>query len=185
VLICGGAGDASSAEIYDPRVKAFLPAGAMTVPRRSFIAVTLRDGRVLVAGGAGAKAEVFNPESGAFSAVGEMTVPRAAPGASLLKNGQVLIVSGTSTEIFDPLSSTFSATGPLAQACDHCNVVALTNPRVLITDDRPQTEIYDAVSGIFTHGPTLNDINGPRTATLLDDGSVLVAGSSAELLVIR
>ena len=97
VLICGGTEKSRRSEIYDPRVKTFVPAGEMTALRSHFIAVTLKDGRVLLAGGAGASAEVFIPESGAFSAIGSMTTTRYGFSATLLNSGQVLIAGGTSS----------------------------------------------------------------------------------------
>jgi hypothetical protein len=63
--------------------------------------------------------------------------------------------------------------------------VGLRSGKVLITDDSPQTEVYDANSATFSFGPILKDLHGARTATLLEDGNVLVTGSSAEILMVN
>ena len=185
VLICGGTGNSPGAEIYDPRAKAFVPAGAMTVPRTFCTAVALKDGRVLLLGGAGAKAEIFNSETGTFSATADTTVAPDAAGAALLDDGRVLIAGGSTAEIFDPSANTFRAIGALPAACEQCAAIALTNPKVLLTGTAPETEIYDRVTGAFSFGPVLADVVGRHTATLLENGSVLVVGGSAELLTLR
>jgi hypothetical protein len=56
--------------------------------------VLLRNGKVLIAGGAN-RAEVFNPATNIFSlADGNMGTTRLFATATLLKNGQVLITGG-------------------------------------------------------------------------------------------
>jgi N-acetylneuraminic acid mutarotase len=54
VLVAGGFnenGDVASAELFNPATKSWSPAGALNVARRFAVAATLKDGRVLVAGG--------------------------------------------------------------------------------------------------------------------------------------
>jgi hypothetical protein len=95
VLIVGGATGAEStilntAEIFDPATLSFTQLTAtMSEPRRSiFSIVTMRDGRVLIAGGRnfdnpsapGAKvhdsAETFDPKTNTFTPTGSMNVAR-------------------------------------------------------------------------------------------------------------
>jgi Galactose oxidase, central domain len=73
VLIAGGAGgwtdggDFATADLYDPRTGAFSPTGSMSTARSRATATLLRDGRVLIAGGATqvftamASAELYRP----------------------------------------------------------------------------------------------------------------------------
>jgi type II secretory pathway component GspD/PulD (secretin) len=57
-------------------------------------AVLLKDGKVLVAGGAD-RAEVFDPSRNTFSyAEGDMGTPRLYATATRLRDGQVLITGG-------------------------------------------------------------------------------------------
>src|SRR6516164_3283989 len=111
----------------------FTATGAMAAARSGHTATLLPNGKVLLAGGSQtirtlmladyvlASAELYDPSTGYFTAAGDMTVPRAAHTATLLPNGQVLIAGGASplpldnsvasTEIYDPSTRTFTATG--------------------------------------------------------------------------
>src|SRR5215469_11351042 len=109
VLVCGGTstglvgGVLNSAELYNPATETFEPTGSMNDPRQGQTITLLRDGRVLVAGGARnigyraelSSAEIYDPESGAFSPTGSMSVPREGHTATLLNDGRVLIAGGS------------------------------------------------------------------------------------------
>src|SRR5262245_36944450 len=86
VLIAGGGGGATSAELYDPANGAFTPTDEMTTSRIfGHTATLLPDGRVLIAGGAIASspigvtnttsAELYDPSTGTFAATGKMIEP--------------------------------------------------------------------------------------------------------------
>jgi hypothetical protein len=96
----------------------FSSTGSMATARRVFTATLLRNGKVLVAGGAGlplgaetpifASAELFDPEAGTFSSAGNMTSARTNHTATLVDN-LVLITGGStatstlaSAELFNP-----------------------------------------------------------------------------------
>jgi hypothetical protein len=106
VLIAGGLNPNSQAfpnddraELYDPNAGKFTATGNMTRKRGGPATTLLRDGRVLVAGGAtysDNSAELYDPSTGTFTATGSMTVVRMRPSptATLLGNGEVLVVGG-------------------------------------------------------------------------------------------
>ena len=101
VLVTGGQDDAepiATAEVYDPNIGSFFPAGAMNAPRQQFAGVTLQDGSVLVCGGSGFPgsflAELFRPGTGTFEATGGMTQDRSTHTATLLADGRVLVIGG-------------------------------------------------------------------------------------------
>ncbi len=105
VLITGGSDERddlnayASAELYDPSTGAFSPAGDMPAIRYKHIGTSLRlkDGRVLIAGGA-RQAVIYDPLRGAFRSVpgdlGSAALSRLFSTATLLPNGQVLITGG-------------------------------------------------------------------------------------------
>jgi hypothetical protein len=96
----------------------------MTDLRTGHVALRLRDGRVLVAGGSGgalndriASAEVFDPATNTFGPVGPMAGPRQGDATyvgfvgTLLPDGRALVVGGSpgleSAEMFDAKVGTF------------------------------------------------------------------------------
>jgi len=102
VLIAGGsderdgAGAYRNAEIYNPTNKTFAAVSNMNASRYKLqgTAVLLKNGKVLIAGGA-SRAEVFDPTTNTFSfAFGDMGTIRLFATATLLQNGRVLIVGG-------------------------------------------------------------------------------------------
>ena len=105
VLIVGGsderdgAGAYKNAEIYDPRIKSFSAvANNMTTARYKLqgTAILLKNGKVLIAGGA-QRAEVYDPATNSFLPVsGDMGTKRLFATATLLNNGAVLIAGGYS-----------------------------------------------------------------------------------------
>lgn len=218
VLLCGGTGagnkSLSSAEIYDPRTKIFTAAGNMTTARTSFHAVTLKDGRILLAGGfgaAGETAEIYDPMRGNFRATGTMTTARYGFSATLLDSGQVLIAGGSagssggaavsSVEIYNPVAGSFRPVpAAMPGAREFHAAVLLGSGKVLLSGGIPAspgapltpTVIFDEAGENFSQGPILSGMHTGHTATLLQDGSVLVAGSgligygnSAEVVVVR
>jgi hypothetical protein len=208
VLVVGGFdGKAStaSAELYDPKTGTFGPAGSMATVRWNDSATLLTDGRVLIAGGDSrsgnsdtdqlASAELFDPTTGAFSPTGSMTAARAGHTATLLPDGRVLVAGGftnrppnamgsmslASTELYDPQTRTFSATGfSLAEPRIGHVAIMLPGGRVLIVGGDagmsvgyPTAEIFDASKGASTLVSSNVSVRGNPATMLLPNGKVL------------
>jgi len=195
VLIFGGNKGPASSEIYDPRMKSFQPAGKMKYLGASVEAVTLRDGRVLILSAGNVPAEIFNPPTASFSEIASAQI-EGAFSAVPLDNGTVFIASRGVAQIFEPATGVFRSLGAIPQyRRDPASQVApasvLLRGGKLLLASLGQTEIYDPAAGIFTPGPSLASDGEGVTATLLEDGSVLIAGTgendsgaTAELLLI-
>jgi Kelch motif len=111
-----------SSELYRPATDTWAPTGAMNVERWHFTATKLRDGSVLVAGGAGSgapaavtrTAELYDPAAGRWSLTASMAEPREGATASLLADGTVLVAGGSnntgtyfsSAELYVPATTT-------------------------------------------------------------------------------
>ncbi len=139
----------ASAEIYDSKAGTWRQVAALRTARRSHAAVLLRDGRVLVVGGASGEkkadrqlnsAEVFDPQTGTWTTVAPLLEARWGPTADVLRDGKVLIAGGAigpfgarrSAELFDPRTGTWSSAGNLSQARNGHRSIVLNDGRVLI-----------------------------------------------------
>jgi len=199
-------GALASAVIFDPTKNAFSPTGSLAEARGWHTATLLADERVLIAGGGPpswatgqgpflASAELFDPTTGTFSPTGSMTSRRTGHTATLLANGRVLIAGGNDTdghgvasaELYDPRTGTFSATGSMTSARTFHTATLLTDGRVLITGGDPSAwttsgpfiasaEIYDPKTGTFSATGPMSVGRELHTATVLDDGRVLITG---------
>ncbi len=84
--------------------------GRLATARTSAVAVRLRDGRVLVAGGYDAygptkTAELYDPATGKWTAAPPMPAPRGGGAAVVLRDGSVLIVGGLGAHSHDTQDS--------------------------------------------------------------------------------
>jgi len=163
VLIMGGdRGEAAqqfdgvylkSAEIYDPKTGKFTTTGSMHDARTLFAAVTLDNGEVLVAGGAGspsagtfASVELYDPTTGKWTRTGSMIDSASEFAGVLLNDGRVLLAMGgvdDTANLYDPVTGKCSLTGQMRPSPD--TVTRLSDGRVLIigTDINEQlVELY-------------------------------------------
>lgn len=173
VLVTEGCGTA--AELYDLATGSFSPTGSLSVARGGKTATRLSDGRVLFTGGyncaaAGkdgiwASAEIYDPASGAFSPTGAMRAPRENHTATLLADGRVLIAGGVSGQ---PASAAGGAILASIQTADSAASVLAT------------AEIFDPATGTFSRTGSMTTFRDHHTATLLQDGRVLVTGGGGE-----
>jgi hypothetical protein len=134
----------ASAEVYDPRTRRFEPAGTMTMPRHKHDAVRLRDGRVLVVGGADvtdrvhyATTEIYDPTKRSFTPGPAMANRRykIAGTTVALPNGDVLVPSGArSAEILPAGKTAFVRVGGrLPDAYRFSAVALIPNGDVVIS----------------------------------------------------
>jgi hypothetical protein len=200
VLIVGGTGSQLLAEIFDPAGGAFSPTGSLNTVHTFHTATLLTDGRVLIAAGQDinndglqqtrAAAELYDPATGSFSPTGNLNDDRAGHGATLLPDGRVLVVGGaqtttpgsaktlTSAEIYDPASGTFSPTaGSMGVERAYVHAIPLHTGRFLVVGGAAAAaELFDPATGTFSTTGSMATPHNIGTATLLSDGSVLVAG---------
>jgi hypothetical protein len=147
-----------------------------------------------------APAELYDPASGEFERLREYASPGTLyrsggpvwPQANLLPDGSVLLTGDNPTERFDPEAEQFSLTGEFVDPVFRFGMywhqsTSLKDGRVLVTgglDDMScagfdRAELYDPETGTFR---VVGRTSVPRelhTATLLRDGSVLLAGGGS------
>jgi hypothetical protein len=184
----------NSAEIYTDSSGSWTLTGSMAFQREVFPSVVLTTGNILVAGGAGtgstvlASAELFDPTTGVWSAARPLSAARFGHTATLLANGKVLVAGGctsnpcstptAASELYDPVSNTWSTTGSLHTARYSHTAVRLKTGKVLVIGGSAGTscELYDPTSGTWSIAASTNVSRGTNATTLLQDGKVLITG---------
>jgi hypothetical protein len=182
VLIVGGDATGGSAELYDPVTETFTATGNATGAMTGHTATLLNTGQVLiVAAGSTVAAELYDPASDTFIATGDLTYGRRGHTATLLLDGRVLIAAGGTNagELYDPTKGTFTATG-LTSAVSFSGAMAtrLTDGTVLVANaaNSGSAEIFDPATETFAPVGNLITVVDGATASLRNDGTVLVAG---------
>src|SRR3974390_2437710 len=174
----------------------------MLSPRSGHTATRLPDGRVLIAGGMRRNqdfyrsAELYDPATGKFQPTGEMSIARVGQAAVLLRSGKVLIAGGwighgctDSAELYDPATGQFSVIAKMTTRRGRPSATLLANGDVLIAGgaDRGDTpggiasaEIFHAATLTFERVGSMHSGRISHTATLLNDGRVLIAGGRGD-----
>jgi N-acetylneuraminic acid mutarotase len=155
VLVAGGRDD-GSAELYHVQGARWATTGRLRVPRIAFTATLLRNGKVLVAGGAApdsyqtiegiASAELYDPARGTWTLTGSMATRRWDHTATLLPGGRVLVAGGedecdqkggtctgmSDAELYDPRTGTWSTTGSMITGRHLHTATLLSTGQVLV-----------------------------------------------------
>jgi hypothetical protein len=157
VLVAGGTATEPSrdpplatAELYDPVSGIWRQTGPMNQARENPGIALLRDGRVLVAGGAVGNfgeyrslnsAEIYDPRTETWTETASMKQDRVQFPVVLLADGRVLAIGGVarprgtallSVEAYDPASGTWSDVAPMAVRRWNHRAVLLPNEEVLV-----------------------------------------------------
>jgi len=129
-----------------------------------------------------------------WTATGSMLEARGEPTATVLRDGTVLVAGGSgnddtslaSSELYDPRTGSWTATGSMLEARGFHTATMLPDGRVLVAggmicdgychDELASAELYDPIAGTWTATGNMAVPRGGHTATLLADGTVLVAG---------
>jgi hypothetical protein len=199
----GDSGERPQAQL--PPVGTWSQAPDLATIRGTTVAATLRDGKVLVAGGGvGAipvpAAELFDPADGQWKPTGQLNEARRGHAAAVLSDGRVLVAGGrnpdgdptASAEIYDPGSGTWTITAPMSLGRIGHSMTTLADGRVLAAGGTARgtgaasggqtiapvatAEIFDPRSGSWRATSSMSTSRFEHTATALADGKVLMVG---------
>lgn len=127
--------------VYDVAANRWSPVASLPAPRGSARAVTLQDGRVLLAGGdPDPSGLVYDPASDRWTATGPLPAGAVPAALVLLPDGRALAVGGTepgsgttSAALYDPATNGWTNAGPLlVQRGRTFTATALADGRVLV-----------------------------------------------------
>ena len=191
----------------------WVPTGSLNIARVNHTATLLANGKVLVVGGYGGNrplnnpelsAELYDPVTGSWSVTGGLGMPRSGHTATLLPNGKVLVAGGAlslgsdpslnSAELYDPNTGQWSPTGNLNTGRSGHTATLLQDGKVLVAGGFSEgstngncpcfffvtnsAEIYDPATGVWSVIASLNTERGLHTATVLQNGEILVGGGT-------
>jgi hypothetical protein len=195
VLMVGGSGNTGlKAEIYDPLSGTFSPAGSVVNTQVTCsLATLLRNGKVLVSVGAwwppagvqGVPPYLYDPMNETFEATGKYVTTAnldedICPIEVVLPDGKVLTTwESAYAEVYNPDIGTYLPTGDLIPTGSNgYTVTLLLNGNALVAggDTNPINSLYDPSTGKFTTTGYMKTTRADHTATLLPDGTVLIAG---------
>lgn len=166
VLVAGGGGgflltpeSSATTEVFDPLTRTFEPGPDMGQERAAHTAVRLKDGRVLICGGADsggvvtATCELYDPDTNTFSAAASMASPRTGHAMTLLPDGRVFVTGGLSNY-----------------------VDATTDFVAVLNSVQATTEIYNPLTDTWSAGPLMSSPRGGHRQTVMQDGKVFIVG---------
>ena len=194
-----------STEIYDPKTNRWSLASDMLEGHSGGLAVLLKDGRVLVAGGynqgeALASSEVFDPNLGEWMRTASMARKTFANTATVLSDGSVLFTGGfgmsrskggitPGSEVFDPKSNEWRRAPDTVHGRMGHTSTLLPDGRVITiggaTAEGPVNsgEYMEPETWMWSEITPMSVKRSQHTATLLADGRILVAGGAIQTTV--
>jgi len=177
VLVAGGVIDndlatTKTADLYDPATGIFTPTGTMNVARSGQAAVLLPGGKVLMVGAFDSTgpedAEIYDPVAGTFSCVAGTDPATGNCNATLVHNATVL--TATLLQTGKVLITGLQTPASSGQGS---NAAAVYDP---------SQNTFTCVSGLSSTpgvcNPSTSSLHINGTATLLPNGTVLVAGGT-------
>jgi uncharacterized protein (TIGR03437 family) len=201
ILLANGtvliAHDVGIGEIYDPVAGTFSATGyELAYPGGRQQGALLADGRALLLICCRAQ-QLYDPESGTFSLTGTMTgIDEDGFASALPPAGKVLVTGGYDEDfgrvsagacLYDSATGTFAATGNMNSPRYYHTATTLGDGTVLIAGGyvgltsafvTASAEIYDRAAGTFVPTGNMTQVRVNHTATLLPEGTVLIADGS-------
>jgi Kelch motif len=183
---------ARSTLIFDPIRDDFVPGPPTRFLHALQGALSLRDGRILIAGGYGGGPEAYDPRSNSWRSAGA-TPARIRPTMALLPSGSVLVAGGTDRQerdlstasVFHPETNRWTVTESLRAPRNSSIGGLLTDGRVLVAGGEQvnehllrTAELYNPGLRSWTPAAPMHIARSGSTSTVLRDGTLLVCGGS-------
>lgn len=176
-----------------PHLASSIPAASMSGVRWLHRQIPLKDGRVLVLGGAGGTsaetAEVYDPATNTWTPTPPMLFSHNWPVASEMCDGRVIVTGRIdanfrSAEIYDPVANAWIDAGTMKYSHLYGTATLLADCRVLFVGGysaNTHAEIYDPAKGVFFSVGPMHNERFFHSTVALPDGSALVAGGGVDI----
>lgn len=203
VLVAAGSGNGQSmvvSELYDPMTGAWTNTGSLNTQHGAFCAaISLPDGRVLLAGGldeSGSSlvkaAEIYDPKSRVWERINDMNVGRNYFSMTLMEDGKVFVAGGDSdlgktnlAEILDLATGVWTPVAPMLHARIRCSAFLLPNGHIMvaggITNLEGSAEFYNPATGGW-RVKSMQTGHANTTATRMKDGKILFIGGANDVI---
>ena len=178
-----------------PNIDNPAPEGPTAAARLGASVARLKDGRLLISGGAGDNgvpvrtAEIF--KDGSTSQAASMFNPRTRHASVTLKDGRVFVTGGSTlsgptnvTEIYDPATNKWRMTSQMVVPRAGHTMTLLSDGRVLVAggtdsaDTGSSVSIYDPATDQFSLAGQLTVARANHVAGLARGNKVIIAGGN-------
>ncbi len=202
-----GGGGFFDFELYDPATETSTTTDlVLPMENASAVSTEYGDGKVLLSGGSQpggfdyvASALILNLVDLSLTPTkGQMALPRGSHGAVLQGDGKIPLYGGsytetnrrqrhTTTEIFDPLTEIFNPGPEYTPKSLAPSVVPLPDDSILFMGGAAadgtsgHVDVYHPSTGFSVHPKTLDSLRSLFSATLLNDGRVMLLGGQIPL----
>jgi hypothetical protein len=196
VLVTGGTdwitGIWRQAEVFNVQTHSWIPAGSMSSQRLFFSMQLLPDGSALAIGGdTNQTSERYDATTNTWSQVAKMISPRFYSSSALV-NGKVIAAGGitnnnlvNSSEMFDPATNSWKATGSMQMARARFSLTPLPNGDLLAagsqgpTATSPSCEVFHPETSTWQNSPQMNVSRGAQGYAVTSDGTTFVIGGKS------
>ena len=207
-------GTVSGSSVLTVTSDAWVPAAGMTGARAQHTATLLTNGQVLVVAGQDgveisgplvlATAELYNPATDSWAPAQNLPMAVTGPLATLLSDGQVLEAGGVdlltmggvatvASNRYDPVANSWYQTGYMNYSHYQGTLTLLPNGQALAAGGLnnetgiqmlPAVELFDPTANTWSYAASMANERANHTATLLNNGKVLVTGGSGPSTIL-
>ena len=170
------------AELFDPSSETWSPAGKPVRARTTgSTATTMSNGKILITGGEWLQGGFLqgNKSRGLYTA-GSIGAGTGNDGGKHPKIHMPIIIPIPDVDLYDPDKGKWEATNPMSEARRHHVAIPLNDGRVIIVGSN-KIEAFDPDTSKWSQiGHLIHDHGESYTATLLQNGKLLVIGGKLE-----